>query len=125
MSTTKYTIEQVSKHNKNNDIWIIYRNKVVDVTAFLSEHPGGPEVLLEHAGSNVTHRFDDVGHSEEAKETMKKYIVGELDTPYQKEEKPVLKPELLKDRKEDGTNYVLPIIFIIISYIVYVLLLQE
>lgn len=45
-----YTLEEVSKHNKNNDLWIIYKKQVFDVTKFLENHPGGEEVLLDVAG---------------------------------------------------------------------------
>ncbi len=40
MSKT-FTKEEVAKHNKAEDCWIIVHNKVYDVTKFLSEHPGG------------------------------------------------------------------------------------
>jgi cytochrome b5 len=35
-------------------------------------------VLIEYAGKEATSEFDDVGHSTDAKELMKKYLVGEL-----------------------------------------------
>lgn len=42
------------------------------------QHPGGEEVLLEQAGKNATEAFEDVGHSTDARELMKRYKVGEL-----------------------------------------------
>ncbi|CDU17583.1 cytochrome b5, putative [Plasmodium yoelii] len=53
-SGKKYTIEEVAKHNKATDAWVIYKNKVYDVTYYLKFHPGGEEILLERAGSDVT-----------------------------------------------------------------------
>lgn len=44
-----YTYEEVFKHNKEGDIWVIYEGHVLDVTKFTT-HPGGPEVLWELAG---------------------------------------------------------------------------
>ena len=33
------------------------------------------------AGKNATEAFEDVGHSPEAREMQKKYLIGEVDTP--------------------------------------------
>ena len=33
-----YTLNEVKKHNKENDCWIIVKNKVYDVTPFLKYH---------------------------------------------------------------------------------------
>jgi len=44
----------------------------------LEEHPGGEEVLLEQAGKDGTESFEDVGHSTDARNMMKEYLVGEL-----------------------------------------------
>lgn len=42
------------------------------------QHPGGEEVLLEQAGNDGTEAFEDVGHSTDARELMKKYKIGEV-----------------------------------------------
>lgn len=42
------------------------------------QHPGGEEVLLEQSGKEATEAFEDVGHSTDARELMKKYKIGEL-----------------------------------------------
>lgn len=49
-----------------------------DVTKFLEEHPGGDEVLLEQAGQDATESFKDVGHSRDAVEMTKEYLIGYL-----------------------------------------------
>ncbi|ERE83805.1 cytochrome b5-like protein [Cricetulus griseus] len=41
-------------------------------------HPGGEEVLREQAGGDATENFEDVGHSTDARELSKTYIIGEL-----------------------------------------------
>lgn len=49
-----------------------------DVTKYLEEHPGGSEVLLDHAGKYADEMFEDIGHSGDAKEKLKTLLVGEL-----------------------------------------------
>lgn len=39
---------------------------------------GGEEVLLDVAGQDATEAFEDVGHSDEARETLDQLLVGNL-----------------------------------------------
>lgn len=73
-----FTRAEVAKHYDSKDTWIIIHNKVYNVTAFLSEHPGGEEVLLEQAGGDGTEAFEDIGHSTDARQMMEPYQIGEL-----------------------------------------------
>nr|3OZZ_B Chain B, Cytochrome b5 [Bos taurus] len=73
-----YTLEEIQKHNNAKSTWMIIHYKVYDITRFLSEHPGGEEVLLEQAGADATESFEDVGHSPDAREMLKTFIIGEL-----------------------------------------------
>jgi len=74
----EYTAEEVVKHSKRSDLWIIIHGKVYNVTPFLEEHPGGPEVLENHGGHDATQDFEDVFHSPKARELMQKYVIGSL-----------------------------------------------
>ncbi|KAL1934649.1 hypothetical protein VTP01DRAFT_6831 [Rhizomucor pusillus] len=86
MSATVYTLDEISKHNTRNDLWVIIHNKVYNVTEFIQEHPGGEEVLLDEAGKDATEAFEDIGHSDEAREILEKYYVGELEEKARKTE---------------------------------------
>lgn len=78
IAMNKYTIEEVAQHNHVEDLWIIIHGNVYNVTSFLSEHPGGEEVLLELAGQDATECFENIGHSEEAKQLREKFKIGEV-----------------------------------------------
>ncbi|GMN62488.1 hypothetical protein TIFTF001_031567 [Ficus carica] len=75
-----FTLAQVSEHNSPKNCWLIIDGKVYDVTKFLEDHPGGDEVLLSATGKDATDDFEDVGHSDSARDMMKEYYVGEIDT---------------------------------------------
>ncbi|KAL3373989.1 hypothetical protein AABB24_005783, partial [Solanum stoloniferum] len=74
-----HAFEEVAKHNKTKDCWLIISGKVYDVTPFMDDHPGGDEVLLSATGKDATNDFEDVGHSDSAREMMDKYYIGEID----------------------------------------------
>ncbi|KAI3386016.1 hypothetical protein SNEBB_005872 [Seison nebaliae] len=70
--------EEIKKHNNIKSLWVIVHNQVYDITSFADEHPGGEEVLIENAGADATDQFEDVGHSVDAREMLKKYHIGQL-----------------------------------------------
>ncbi|KAG5045796.1 hypothetical protein JHK82_015181 [Glycine max] len=74
-----HTFEEVAKHNQTKDCWLIISGKVYDVTPFMEDHPGGDEVLLSATGKDATNDFEDVGHSDSARDMMEKYYIGEID----------------------------------------------
>ncbi|CAH0380974.1 unnamed protein product [Bemisia tabaci] len=77
-ASTVFTMEKIKQlASKNRTIFVI-NNEVYDVSKFLDEHPGGEEVLQEHAGKDASETFEDVGHSSDAREMMVKFKIGEL-----------------------------------------------
>ncbi|GJJ71315.1 cytochrome b5 [Entomortierella parvispora] len=73
-----YTLAELSQHTSKTSLLVAIHGKVYDVTGFIDEHPGGEEVLLDEAGKDATESFEDVGHSDEARDIMSKLYVGEL-----------------------------------------------
>jgi len=76
--TESYTLEEVKKHKTETDLWLVIKDNVYNVTKFFDQHPGGGEVLLDVAGKDASRDFEDVGHSPEAQEMMKEYLIGKL-----------------------------------------------
>lgn len=72
------TREMIKNHNSRSDVWMSIHGKVIDVTKYLDDHPGGEEVLLDRAGQDGTEDFEDVGHSNEARKQLASMEVGEL-----------------------------------------------
>lgn len=94
MATKEYTPEEVAQHNKEDDLWAIWHGKVLDLTAFVHEHPGGLDVLMESAGAcaclasparadvrtgaDASQAFDDIGHSDDAFRIAEEHQIGVL-----------------------------------------------
>ncbi|KAJ3498926.1 hypothetical protein NLG97_g737 [Lecanicillium saksenae] len=79
MSATKeYTFQDVAEHNTKKDCFLVVHDKIYDCSKFIDEHPGGEEVILDVAGQDATEAFEDVGHSDEARETLDELLVGTL-----------------------------------------------
>eukprot|EP00002_Diphylleia_rotans_P007459 TRINITY_DN169_c0_g4_i1.p1 TRINITY_DN169_c0_g4~~TRINITY_DN169_c0_g4_i1.p1 ORF type:complete len:133 (-),score=32.87 TRINITY_DN169_c0_g4_i1:230-628(-) len=78
MSKT-YTWAEVNQHNTRDSLWFVYKGKVLDVTSFLDEHPGGDEIIVEHGGKDGSQEFDDIGHSREAYDMLNKYVIGTVE----------------------------------------------
>ncbi|KAI0102311.1 cytochrome b5 [Nemania sp. FL0031] len=76
MADKEFTYQDVAEHNTKKDLFVVIHDKVYDTTKFIDEHPGGEEVLLDVGGQDATEAFEDVGHSDEARETLEKYYVG-------------------------------------------------
>ncbi|KAI4321063.1 hypothetical protein MLD38_034484 [Melastoma candidum] len=78
-SRSAFTLSQVAKHKSKNDCWLVIDGRVLNITKFLEEHPGGDVVLLEVAGKDASKEFHAVGHSKAAQNLLLKYQVGALE----------------------------------------------
>merc|ERR1712087_861777 len=53
-----YTMEEVAKHVTKEDCWVVVSGQVLNVTSFLSQHPGGELAILTFAGKDATEEFN-------------------------------------------------------------------
>ncbi|EFA78450.1 putative mitochondrial import inner membrane translocase subunit 50 [Heterostelium album PN500] len=71
----QFTLEEVARHNKREDCWIIVHGKVYNVTSYVDSHPGG-DVILAHAGRDSSTIFDRSPMTSNAWVIMKDYFIG-------------------------------------------------
>lgn len=85
------TVEELLKHNKLDDCWILIHGKVYDVTTFLESHPGGAHKILEYAGKDATEFFDKIHGASDVLDESLDYVtyigslIGNFPKPIQKE----------------------------------------
>ncbi|EDR12691.1 uncharacterized protein LACBIDRAFT_183113 [Laccaria bicolor S238N-H82] len=79
MSTRIITLDELRENKTRDSLYILIHGKVYNVTKFMDEHPGGDEVLLAEGGQDATEAFEDVGHSDEARELLPAMLIGEFE----------------------------------------------
>lgn len=78
-SLPTFTEAEVRAHNSAKSCYVILGSKVYDVTGFLDDHPGGADLILEHAGKDVEEIMRDAAshqHSDAAYEILEECHVG-------------------------------------------------
>ena len=64
-----------------DDLWVIFNNKVYDVSEFAVDHPGGADLIQEWGGKEVTDIMTDSfshEHSEAAYEVLAELCIGDV-----------------------------------------------
>ena len=74
-----YTFEEIQKHNTLESCWIIVDSLVLDVTKFISYHPGQTDAILKNGGTVCDESFKY--HSENAKQLFWKFVIGKVQEP--------------------------------------------
>lgn len=75
-----YSLSEVAQKNGKEckEVWIVIKDYVYDVSSYLENHPGGSELITDHAGKDCTKDFTDFGHSSDALKILKNLKIGEL-----------------------------------------------
>ena len=71
-------MEEVNQHNSDTDCWVVIDKKVYDISEFVSQHPGGKQILVNVSGDDVTDYFYGLHRKEILEEVASDYLIGEL-----------------------------------------------
>ncbi|KAI8637530.1 FAD binding domain-containing protein [Parasitella parasitica] len=74
----EYSLEDVAKHNKPDDCWVVVNGQVLDVTDFLPDHPGGKKAILIYAGRDATEEFNMMHKPDVVQKYAPSAIIGTL-----------------------------------------------
>ncbi|KAA6415885.1 MAG: Flavocytochrome c [Lasallia pustulata] len=74
----EFSLEEVAKHNKKDDLWIAVKGIVLDVTNWLDEHPGGPQALFSHMGRDATEEFEMLHDDEVIPKYAASIVIGRV-----------------------------------------------
>ena len=83
----------------------------------MDDHPGGAEVMLDVSGQNADEFFEDIGHSGDARNELKKYLVGTYKMSEEELEK--LKIEAEKKASQGGGGSSMMIVLVALIAIIY------
>lgn len=67
------TLEELAAHCQAGDCLIALYGQVIDVSQFLSRHPGGEKILLAQAGKDATEKFESIHASSGGFELVSKW----------------------------------------------------
>ena len=74
----EYSMEEIAKHNKKEDLWVVVKGVVLDVTNWLDEHPGGPQALMNFMGRDATEEFEMLHDDEVIPKYSAKQVIGRV-----------------------------------------------
>lgn len=76
--TNSVTLDELRKHNKEDDCWMAIRGRVYNVTKYMEYHPGGVDELMRGAGMDATDLFDEVHKWVNYSSMLAKCYIGPL-----------------------------------------------
>eukprot|EP00927_Polykrikos_kofoidii_P061461 TRINITY_DN562_c0_g1_i13.p1 TRINITY_DN562_c0_g1~~TRINITY_DN562_c0_g1_i13.p1 ORF type:complete len:135 (-),score=28.39 TRINITY_DN562_c0_g1_i13:35-439(-) len=119
-----YSMDEVAKHNTEEDCWLVVHDLVLKLPKdFLDEHPGGPEVVVASSGKDASGDFEDIAHTDSAREWASKFIIGYKEGAETSADDPIEKRKL-KSASEGSAggsgggsslNFVVPILIAIMG----------
>ncbi|KAL3828373.1 hypothetical protein ACJIZ3_017175 [Penstemon smallii] len=96
-------------------IYFRFELQVYNVTRYLSDHPGGDEVLLAAAGKDASEEFEDVGHGSAARLMLDEFYIGEVDVFIKANTEVVITPTLAAiDKKKKSLDPINKFLYFIV-----------
>ncbi|KAF4331838.1 CYB2-L-lactate dehydrogenase (cytochrome b2) [Fusarium beomiforme] len=78
----KFSEQDVSVHNKPDDLWLVINDKVYDFTEFAPDHPGGAEIIYQYAGKDASEEYNSFHAPSLVQKALDaKYHLGSLKIP--------------------------------------------
>ncbi|TGJ80481.1 hypothetical protein E0Z10_g8286 [Xylaria hypoxylon] len=74
----EFTLEEVAKHNKKDDLWVVVKGVVMDLTNWLDEHPGGPQAIMNFMGRDATEEFEMLHDDEVIPKYAPEQVIGRI-----------------------------------------------
>merc|ERR1712050_5930 len=72
------TMAEVAKHTTKTDCWVVLNGRVLNVTNFLPNHPGGELAILTFAGKDATAEFDMIHPPDVIEKYAPDAVIGHL-----------------------------------------------
>ncbi|KAH8682353.1 FAD binding domain-containing protein [Xylariales sp. PMI_506] len=74
----EFTLEEVAKHNKKGDLWVVVKGVVMDLSDWLEEHPGGPQAIMNFMGRDATEEFEMLHDDEVIPKYAPEQVIGRV-----------------------------------------------
>ncbi|RYP47919.1 hypothetical protein DL769_011261 [Monosporascus sp. CRB-8-3] len=74
----EFTLEEVAKHNKKEDLWVVVKGVVMDLSNWLEEHPGGPQAIMNFMGRDATEEFEMLHDDEVIPKYAPQQVIGRV-----------------------------------------------
>ena len=79
-NSSKISWQEIATHDTTaSDPWVVLHGRVFAIKTWLDKHPGGQEVVLEHAGKDATEPFNKEAHSLDARKIIERFYVGDVE----------------------------------------------
>ena len=72
----EYSMDEIAKHNTEQDCWVVVNGQVLNATSFLNKHPGGKEAILLYAGKDATEEFNMLHKPDVVEKYAPEIIIG-------------------------------------------------
>lgn len=74
----EFTMEEVAKHNKKDDCWVVVKGVVMDLSSFMEDHPGGANAIMNFAGREATEEFEMLHDDEVIPKYAPATVIGRI-----------------------------------------------
>lgn len=80
--TKVLSLAEVARHSRADDCWMVIGGTVYDISAYVSEHPSQPSVILPWCGKEATEAYQTKtkgrAHSAQANQLLAQFAIGSV-----------------------------------------------